>query len=78
MANPMVTFHVEGPGRLIGLENGDPLDTSNYKLNHRRAFHGRMLAIVQASDTAGTITVTANAEDMAPAKCEINSVATNI
>ena len=62
-ANPLVTFEVDGPARLIGLENGDPLDTSNYKLDHRSAFHGRLLAIVQATDAEGTINVIARTPD---------------
>lgn len=63
-AGPAVSFEIEGPGRLIGLENGDPMDTSNYKINKRRAFHGRMLAMVQATEEKGTITVTAKAAGM--------------
>ena len=47
-ACPEITVEVDGPARLVGLENGDPLDTTNYKLKHRRAFHGMMLAVVQA------------------------------
>jgi beta-galactosidase len=70
-AGPMVTFTVTGPGKLIGLENGDPLDTSNYKLNNRRAFHGRMLAIVQAGDEAGTITITARAKGLGETSCQV-------
>lgn len=73
-ARPRVTFEVEGPGRLIGLENGDPMDTTNYKLDHRCAFHGRMLAMVQATDEPGTITVTAKAEGFEPASVSISSV----
>ena len=49
-----ITFVVDGPARLIGLENGDPIDTTNYKLSHRKAFGGMLLAIVQAGDAAET------------------------
>jgi beta-galactosidase len=65
-----VTFQVHGPARLIGLENGDPLDTTNYKLNHRRVFHGMALAIVQADGGRGAITVSASSEGLGSASCE--------
>ncbi len=66
-----VTFSVQGAGRLIGLENGDPLDTTNYKLNTRRTFFGRMLAIVQAGDAEGIITVSGKADYLQSGTCRI-------
>ena len=74
-AGPDITFDITGPGKLIGLENGDPIDNTNYKLNHRRAFHGRMMAIVQATDAPGTITITAAPEGLPAARCTIESIA---
>jgi beta-galactosidase len=71
--NPDIRVDVSGPGRLVGLENGDPLDTSNYKLNHRRAFHGRMLAVVQAGDQEGTIVVTARSDGLGEAACRVEA-----
>jgi beta-galactosidase len=73
-ANHDIAFIVEGAARLIGLENGDPLDTTNYKLNHRRAFHGMMLAIVQAGAETGTVTVRARAAGLQGAACAIQTV----
>ena len=73
-ANHMIAFDVTGPGKLIGLENGDPLDTSNYKLPHRRAFHGRMLAIIQAGASESTITIAATAEGLKSANCVVQAV----
>ncbi len=70
-ANHDITIEVDGSAMLIGLENGDPIDSTNYKLDHRRAFHGMMLAIVRAGGQAGTVTVRARAEGLAGAMCEI-------
>lgn len=64
-ANQEVTVEVEGPATLIGLENGDPIDSTNYALNHRKAFNGMLLALVQAGGEAGTLTLTARAEGLA-------------
>lgn len=68
-ANPLVTFEVTGPARLLGLENGDPLDTTSYRLNHRRAFNGMMLAIVQIDSTIATPVLRASAEGLSSATC---------
>jgi beta-galactosidase len=66
-----LTFDIQGPASPIGLENGDPLDTTNYKLNHRRAFHGMALGIVQAGTETGTVTVTVSAEGLGSSRMEI-------
>ena len=65
-----VVFEVRGPARLIGLENGDPLDTTNYKLSHRRVFKGMALAIVLAEDSPGAIAVLAYSKRLGSASCE--------
>ena len=69
-ANNDITFEVTGPARLLGLENGDPLDTTNYKLNHRRAFHGLALAVVKVDDDRGAITASASSDGLRSASCE--------
>ena len=73
-ANPDITVKVDGPARLIGLENGDPIDSSNYKVSHRKAFHGMLLAIVQAGDGLGRVTVRASAAGLKGAACEIQAI----
>jgi beta-galactosidase len=59
-ANNEIEFEVQGPGKLIGVDNGDPLSHEDYKVSHRRAFNGLCLAIVQATDKAGRINITAS------------------
>ena len=57
-----ITFSVSGPGKLAGLDNGNPIDASLYQgTAMRKAFSGKALAIVAASKTAGAITITASA-----------------
>ena len=73
IANHDVTLDVDGPATLIGLENGDPIDSTNYKLKHRKAFHGMLLAIVQAGDEAGTVIIRATAEGLEGAECRIST-----
>lgn len=73
-ANPDITVEVEGPARLIGLENGDPVDSTNYKLSHRKAFHSMMLAVIQAGDQAGRVTIRVSADGLKGAVCEIEEI----
>ena len=70
-ANPEIEVTVEGPGMLIGMENGDPIDGTNYKLDHRCAFHGMALAVVQSTGGAGTVTVVAKSEGLQPDRIEL-------
>lgn len=48
----------------VGLDNGDPTDTTSYKGTSRKAFNGRALAMVRASKTAGAITIKATASGL--------------
>ncbi len=52
LADNTVTLDVRGPGRLIGVDNGNVADmTFDFKANHIQAYHGLCLAIVQSSGT---------------------------
>ncbi len=70
-ADDRVHFTVTGPGRLIGVDNGDPIDHDNYKLDHRKAFSGMCLAIVQSTGQPGTIRLAAAAEGLASAEIAV-------
>jgi beta-galactosidase len=55
---------VSGPGQLVGVDNGNPIDTSSYKGTSRKAFSGKVLAIVRSTGTAGTITISASSSGL--------------
>lgn len=57
-ANHEITFNVEGEGRLLGVDNGDPQSHESYKCNCRRAFNGFCMALVQSSANPGQIRIT--------------------
>lgn len=63
-ANNRLNFTLEGPARLIGVENGDILDLEPHKVPTRKAFMGKALAMIQATDKAGKITVTVSGEGL--------------
>jgi beta-galactosidase len=66
-ADNEVTFALEGPGRLIGVDNGDPFSHASYKAPNRRVFHGLCLAIVQSTTQAGQVRITASSPGLQPA-----------
>jgi beta-galactosidase len=58
-ASNAVSFAVSGPGQLVGVDNGNPVDTASYKGTSQNAFSGKVLAIVRSTGTAGSVSVTA-------------------
>lgn len=57
-ADNEISFQITGQGKLIGLGNGDPKDHTSPKANHRKAFHGLTLAIIQSTRKTGAIRMT--------------------
>ena len=72
-ARNRITVSVSGPGRLVGLDNGDSTDYEEYKGTSRLLFSGKLLAIVASTDEPGTITVTANSEGLPSQSISIES-----
>ena len=72
-ADNEITFELQGAGKLIGVDNGDPQSHEDYRANHRKAFNGLCLAIVQASRKPGTIRFVARADGLKEAALEIES-----
>jgi len=65
-ADKPVTVVVKGPGRLLGLDNGDGNDSTDLSSPTRKPMAGRLLALIQAGHTAGTLTVEATAPGIEP------------
>jgi beta-galactosidase len=63
-ANNSITFSVSGPGKLLGVDNGDAIDTTSYPSPTRKAFNGKALAIVQSTGESGQIVVSANSSGL--------------
>jgi beta-galactosidase len=69
--NP-ISFTVTG-GSLVGLDNGRQESAENYTSHTREAFNGKALAIVQAGDRAGPITITARTPGLPPARTTVRT-----
>jgi beta-galactosidase len=67
-ASSLINFKVIGEGKLLGVGNGDPNCLESDKGQKRSLFSGLAQVIVQASKTAGEITVEAWTEDWPPPK----------
>ncbi len=52
-----VSVDVEGPGSVIGIGNGNPIDVSSFQSGSRKTFHGRVVAVVRAGMQAGPVKV---------------------
>lgn len=68
-----IKFDVTGEGKLVGLDNGNPIDHTSYKSNRRRVFGGKGIAIVQTSKTKGEIKLQAVSEGLESACITIES-----
>jgi beta-galactosidase len=83
LASDKVRFKLIGPGKIIGVGNGDPScheadkpDSSDIAV--RSAFNGLGMVFVQASKEAGTIQLEASADGLESAKVEIQSDAAEL
>lgn len=74
----LVTFRISGPGKLIGVGNGDPTDQAPDKGTSRKAFGGHCTALVQSMKNAGTITVEATAPGLKGASASVSCKAVEL
>jgi len=72
-ANNRLNISIDGPAKLIGVENGDILDLEPHKVPTRKAFMGKVLALIQTTDVAGDITITVSSEGLATQQLLIKS-----
>ncbi|MEF2967346.1 glycoside hydrolase family 2 TIM barrel-domain containing protein [Paenibacillus sp. M1] len=73
-ANNRIQLTVEGPGRLVGLDNGDSTDYEQYKGTSRKLFSGKLLAVIASCLESGTITLRADSKGMKPCEIELTAV----
>jgi len=69
-----ITWAVEGPARLLGLESGDHDSHEDYQAPTRRAFHGRLLGYVQSTNASGPVTVRLTAPGLEEAVVTLRTV----
>lgn len=70
----LIELSLEGPGEIIGMENGDIGDLTPYSSRSRKAFNGKLLAYIRTQSVPGRIVVKAASGGLQPAQAEITSV----
>lgn len=63
-ADNEVTFDVQGDGFIAGVDNGSPISMERFKANHRKAFYGKCLVVIQNNGKSGNISLTATADGL--------------
>jgi beta-galactosidase len=63
-ADHLIAFSIEGPGRIAGVDNGDPTNHEPFKATRHKAFHGLCLAVIKAARTPGEIRLSATAQGL--------------
>jgi beta-galactosidase len=72
-ASHPIVFEVAGPGRILGVGNGDPSSHEPDKASQRSAFNGLCMVIVQALKQPGEIRLTAQSPGLEPATVTIET-----
>ena len=73
LADNEVKFEVSGPGFIAGVDNGSEISHESFKANHRKAFHGLAMAIIQSKGQPGQIILKATSNGLTPASVVIKA-----
>ena len=72
LADNEITCIVNGPAKLLGLEGSNNTDMTSYSDNVHRAYRGRLLAYIQASEGSGEVVVSFNAPYLQGVSIKLN------
>ena len=72
LADNEITCTVNGPAKLLGLEGSNNTDMTSYSDNVHRAYRGRLLAYIQASEGSGEVVVSFNAPYLQGVSIKLN------
>ncbi len=69
-----VKAELTGPGRILGMDNGDSTDYDDYKTTVRKLFSGRLLIVVGSMAEEGELTLTVSGKGLEPAVLNLRAV----
>ncbi|NOY36352.1 MAG: DUF4982 domain-containing protein [Chlorobi bacterium] len=72
-ADNLINFGIDGDFTIAGVDNGCQTSLESFKANHRKAFNGKCLLIVQAPEKDGEATITATSEGLEKASVVIEA-----
>jgi beta-galactosidase len=69
-----IEFEIEGPGKIVALDNGDATSFEPFQANERSAYNGRALVIIRSeANVPGIIVLRAVSSGIASAECKLKS-----
>jgi beta-galactosidase len=68
-----VHFSVKGEGSIAGVDNGSETSLESFKADHRKAFNGLCLLVVQSKEKPGAIDIKATADGLQSATIVVNA-----
>lgn len=69
-----LTFKVEGPGVIVGVDNANLQNADSYVGNTRKAWHGRAMVVLRATHENGSIKLTVSTPGLPDATTTIKTV----
>ncbi len=72
-ATPDVVFGVQGPGLVTAVDNADNSSHESFQASQRHAYRGGCFAVLRASGSAGTITLTASSEGLQEGQVKVEA-----
>ncbi len=71
-SNNQVSFSIDGPGKIVAVDNGDATSHEPFQASERKAYNGMCLVIVKAEKGAnGSITIRAFSKGLKPASADV-------
>src|SRR5439155_8421330 len=71
-AEHLIRFQVTGPGRMLGVGNGDPSSHESDKVPRRKLFNGLAMVLIQSIEKPGVIRLIANAEGLRASRINLH------
>ena len=59
-----VNFSTDGVAFIAGVDNGNPISLERFKADHRKAFYGKCLVVLQSAGKKGSCTLSAGSEGL--------------
>jgi len=72
-SNHLVSYSLEGPGRIRTIDNGDLSDHTPHGSSSRQLRHGRHMLILQAGSEPGDLIISATAEGLKSSSVKIKT-----
>lgn len=72
-AENLIKFKIDGPGKIVGVGNANPVSLESYQLPQRKAWQGRCLVIIRSTQNSGNINLTVTADGIPSSKLVINT-----